>query len=139
MVPALSPVAMSRRHALRAGAQTRSSASVAAAVMLLLLAGSAAALRPLPGLEEAALAASAVSSANAALPGEGEDLNLRPLIGIVSQVQPAGTHEPCTSLPPGACSRRTRISRHTLQSMPCPRCGSRPVLSTAKEICSVHA
>lgn len=77
---------MSRAQAPWAGSQTCRSASAAAALLLLVLAGSAAALRPLPGLEESALAAAAASSAHAALPGEGEDLNLRPLIGIVSQL-----------------------------------------------------
>ncbi|KAL4447534.1 hypothetical protein ABPG75_004753 [Micractinium tetrahymenae] len=77
---------MSKRLPCQAGAQMRCSASAAAALLLLVLAGSAAALRPLLGLEESVLAVAAASSADAAPPGKEEDLNLRPLIGIVSQL-----------------------------------------------------
>ncbi len=77
---------MSRAQPPRAVNPMCSSSSAAVTLLLLVLAGSAAALRPLP-LEDSVLAAAAASSAHAALSKKREDLNLRPLIGIVSQVR----------------------------------------------------
>ncbi|KAL4434657.1 hypothetical protein ABPG77_002780 [Micractinium sp. CCAP 211/92] len=76
---------MSRAQPPRAVNPMCSSSSAAVTLLLLVLAGSAAALRPLP-LEDSVLAAAAASSAHAALSKKREDLNLRPLIGIVSQL-----------------------------------------------------